>query len=82
MYWTPRFTRGWRVPADNNGPERDIRMIKLRQNVSGSLRTLTGAQQLCAIRSYPSTTAKHDRHFFDTLVARRRSALAAHNPLT
>jgi transposase len=63
-----RFTRDRRVPADNNGSERDIRMIKLRQKVSGCLRTLTGAQQFCAIRSYLSTAAKHGRHYFDTLV--------------
>lgn len=63
-----RFTTDWRVPADNNGSERDIRMIKLRQKVSGCLRTLTGAKQFCAIRSYLSTAAKHGRHFFDTLV--------------
>jgi transposase len=63
-----RFTTDWRIPADNNGSERDIRMIKLRQKVSGCLRTLTGAQQFCAIRSYLSTAAKHGRHFFDTLV--------------
>jgi transposase len=63
-----RFTTDWRIPADNNGSERDIRMIKLRQKVSGCLRTLTGAKQFCAIRSYLSTAAKHGRHFFDTLV--------------
>jgi transposase len=63
-----RFTHDWRVPPDNNGSERDIRMIKLRQKVSGCLRTLTGAQQFCAIRSYLSTAAKHGNQFFDTLV--------------
>ncbi|MCA1702695.1 MAG: IS66 family transposase [Actinobacteria bacterium] len=63
-----RFTTDWRIPADNNGSERDIRMIKLRQKVSGCLRTLTGAKQFCAIRSYLSTAAKHGRTFFDTLV--------------
>ena len=63
-----RFTTDWRVPADNNGSERDIRMIKLRQKVSGCLRTLTGARQFCAIRSYLSTAAKHGRTFFETLV--------------
>ena len=63
-----RFTWDWRVPADNNGSERDIRMIKLRQKISGCLRTLTGAWQFCAIRSYLSTAAKHGLSFFDALV--------------
>ena len=63
-----RFTHDWRIPADNNGSERDIRRTKLRQKVSGCLRTLTGAHQFCAIRSYLSTAAKHGEHFFDTLV--------------
>jgi transposase len=63
-----RFTQDWRVPPDNNGSECDIRMIKLRQKVSGCLRTLTGARQFCAIRSYLSTAAKHGLSFFDALV--------------
>ena len=63
-----RFTRDFAVPPDNNGCERDIRMTKLRQKVSGCLRTLTGARQFCAIRSYLSTAAKHGLSFFDALV--------------
>jgi transposase len=63
-----RFTQNWRIPPDNNGSERDIRMIKLRQKVSGCLRSLTGARQFCAIRSYLSTAAKHGKHFFEVLV--------------
>jgi transposase len=63
-----RFTTDWRIPPDNNGSERDIRMIKLRQKVSGCLRSLTGAKQFCAIRSYLSTAAKHGKHLFNTLV--------------
>ena len=63
-----RFTTDWRIPPDNNGSERDIRVIKLRQKVSGCLRTLTGAAQFCAIRSYLSTAAKHGRALFDALV--------------
>ncbi len=58
----------WRIPADNNGSERDIRMIKLRQKVSGCQRTLLGAKQFCAIRSYLATAAKHGLNFFDALV--------------
>jgi transposase len=63
-----RFAVDWRIPADNNGSERDIRMIKLRQKVSGCQRTLLGAEQFCAIRSYLSTAAKHGMNFFDALV--------------
>lgn len=63
-----RFTQDWRIPPDNNGSKRDIRMIKLRQKVSGCLRSLTGARQFCAIRSYLSTAAKHGKHFFEVLV--------------
>jgi len=63
-----RFCRDWRAPPDNNGCERDIRMTKLRQKVSGCLRTLTGARQFCAIRSYLSTAAKHGLSLFDVLV--------------
>ena len=63
-----RFTIDFRAPPDNNGTERDIRMAKLKQKVSGCLRTITGARQFCAIRSYLSTAAKHGLSFFDALV--------------
>jgi len=43
--------------------------IKLRQTVSGRLRTLAGAEQFCAIRSYLATAAKHGIHFLESLVA-------------
>jgi len=63
-----RFTTDLRAPPDNNGTERDIRMAKLKQKISGCLRTTAGARQFCAIRSYLSTAAKHGLSFFDVLV--------------
>ena len=62
-----RFTVDARVPFDNNAAEREIRMIKIRQKVSGCLRTLTGAEQFCIIRSYLATTAKHGIGLLDAL---------------
>jgi hypothetical protein len=62
-----RFTTDFRAPPDNNGSERDIRMAKLKQKVSGRLRTMTGARQFCAIRSYLSTAAKHGLSYYDAL---------------
>lgn len=63
-----RFTTNLEIPPDNNGSERDIRMIKIRQKISGCLRTFTGAQQFCALRSYISTAAKHGRGMLEALI--------------
>lgn len=62
-----RFTTDVRVPFDNNLAEREIRMAKIKQKVSGCLRTLTGAQDFAAMRSYLATAAKHGRRPFDAL---------------
>ncbi len=62
-----RFLTDLSVPPDNNGSERDIRMVKIRQKISGCLRSLTGARQFCALRSYLSTTAKHGIAMLDAL---------------
>lgn len=62
-----RFASDLRVPFDNNLCERDLRMIKLQQKISGSWRTVDGAQRFLALRSYISTTRKQGRDLLDAL---------------
>lgn len=62
-----RYTTNPNTPFDNNAAEREIRMAKLRQKVSGGMRTLTGAQHFATLRSYLSTTNKHNITAIDAL---------------
>lgn len=62
------FTTDPTIPFDNNLAERDIRMVKIRQKISGSLRTLTGAQHFAAIRSYTATAGKNNINIYQALI--------------
>lgn len=62
-----RFANEAGVPFDNNQAERDLRMVKLQQKISGCFRTAEGARHFAAVRSYIETGRKHGENPLELL---------------
>ena len=72
-----RFMRQAQVPFTNNQAERDLRMMKLKQKISGGFRSTKGANAFAAIRSMLSTARKRDLNLLEILT----TAVQGNTPL-
>lgn len=72
-----RFMTDFAVPFDNNGSERDLRMLKLQQKIAGCFRTTEGVATFCRVRSYLSSARKQGRSLLAALESALKGKLIA-----
>lgn len=77
---TLRFLHDATVPFTNNQAERDGRMMKLRQKISGGFRSNAAAADFAVIRSFISTAKKHDWDIIQALTQDPKSLVASLRP--
>jgi transposase len=73
---TLAFMYDFSIPFDNNLAERDLRMMKVQQKISGCFRSISGAKTFCQIRSFISSVRKQGHNVLDAI-----KSVFSHHPI-